>query len=72
LKSQKESYTKTPSQFEIDENSGAINLYQPAGFIRVKHILIKTARRESEKIQDLEDNEKATKPRRKERRRWKA
>jgi len=59
LKSQKESYTKTPSQFEIDENSGAIILYQPAGFIRVKHILIKLPDENLEKIQDLEDNEKA-------------
>lgn len=48
LAAQTESYTATPANFEsaqssYESGSGAMPLYVPEGFRRVKHILIKTA-----------------------------
>jgi len=58
LEKQKEEFTKDPKAFENAESSGKIILYQPAGFIRVKHILFKISDEDKKKIDELEEQKK--------------
>ncbi|MGI6706041.1 MAG: SurA N-terminal domain-containing protein [Clostridia bacterium] len=58
LKEQKDKFTKDPKAFEKAESSGEIILYQPAGFIRVKHILFKISDEDQKKIDELEEEKK--------------
>lgn len=58
LATQKATYAKTPAQFETDTTNSLTILYQPAGFIRVKHILIKIPDDIKAKIDKLETDKK--------------
>lgn len=58
VKTQKDTYTKTPSQYETDVGNNELVLYQPSGYVRVKHILISIPEADRTNISNLESSKK--------------